>query len=224
MRRPVLIAVLLTAVAIPTNLNAQQRETSISAWITTDDFPPNWAEAKNDGGVTVHFTVTPDGRASNCTVQYANGLKRLGARVCELVEERARYIPAYTVGGSPTGGEDQLEVSWKAGKLIVGDTDFGGAIPSTEPRTWMADAPLPTALFRPGPANLDMSLVIQIRSDGRIGDCHVTAPEPSDASEKSDANGICKSLKRHARFHPPIGRDGRPLEASGKIALHWKRL
>ncbi len=67
------------------------------------DFPiPEGGRAVRYGtSVTVHFTVTPDGRASDCSVSRPGPDAATNALVCPLVIERIRFNPALDANGNP---------------------------------------------------------------------------------------------------------------------------
>ncbi len=69
---------------------------------TARDFPiPEGGRAVRYGtSVTVHFTVTPDGRATNCSVSRPGPDAATNALVCPLVIERIRFNPALDAGGN----------------------------------------------------------------------------------------------------------------------------
>lgn len=70
---------------------------------TARDFPvPEGGRQTRFGkSVTVHFTVTTDGRARNCSVASSGVDAETTARVCPLVVERIRFNPAKRADGTP---------------------------------------------------------------------------------------------------------------------------
>lgn len=69
---------------------------------TARDFPvPEGGRQTRFGkSVTVHFTVTTDGRARNCSVASSGVDAETTARVCPLVVERIRFNPATRADGT----------------------------------------------------------------------------------------------------------------------------
>lgn len=63
--------------------------------------PEGGREARFGKSVTVHFIVTTDGRARNCTVASSNVDAATTALVCPLVRERIRFNPATAADGTP---------------------------------------------------------------------------------------------------------------------------
>lgn len=80
------------------------------------DFPvPEGGRAARFGrSVTVHFTVTTDGRARNCTVADTQVDTETTARVCPLVIERIRFNPATTADGTPVEARYGYRVDFRA--------------------------------------------------------------------------------------------------------------
>lgn len=63
--------------------------------------PPGGRETRFGRSVTVNFTVTVDGRARDCRVVANQVDAETAARVCPLVVEKIRFIPALTIDGTP---------------------------------------------------------------------------------------------------------------------------
>ncbi|WP_340588739.1 hypothetical protein [Erythrobacter alti] len=76
--------------------------------------PEGGREARLGRSVTVHFTVTVDGRARNCTVANTQVDAATTARVCPLVEERIRFNPATAADGTPVEARYGYRVDFRA--------------------------------------------------------------------------------------------------------------
>lgn len=63
--------------------------------------PEGGRQVRFGRSVTVHFTVTTDGRARNCSVASSQVDAATTARVCPLVMEKIRFNPATTADGTP---------------------------------------------------------------------------------------------------------------------------
>ncbi|WP_435416886.1 hypothetical protein WAB17_08270 [Parerythrobacter aurantius] len=63
--------------------------------------PEGGRQARFGKSVTVVFTVTPEGRATNCSVARSEVDAEATARVCPLVLEKIRFNPARTADGTP---------------------------------------------------------------------------------------------------------------------------
>jgi hypothetical protein len=190
---------------------AQQRATSIESWITTNDLPSD-ATARQ-GSARVHFTVTTDGRVTSCKEQFGHSASK--DRICNLIEERARYVPAYAKSGQPIESKDEISVSWSPGNVIVGATDFGGALPANNPSYWATDQDLTPAIA--AKTKVDVEVAFRIGPDGHISDCSAR----SDNSPEADRL-TCRLLRSRALFHSPLGHDGNPIETVGRTVVHWR--
>lgn len=80
------------------------------------DFPiPEGGRGTRLGkSVTVHFTVTTDGRARDCSVASSQVDAATTARVCPLVMERIRFNPARTAEGRPVEARYGYRVDFRA--------------------------------------------------------------------------------------------------------------
>lgn len=80
------------------------------------DFPiPDGGRVVRFGkSVTVHFTVTTDGRARNCSLASSEVDAATAARVCPLVVERIRFNPAVTAEGTPVEARYGYRVDFRA--------------------------------------------------------------------------------------------------------------
>lgn len=76
--------------------------------------PEGGREARFGKSVTVHFIVTTDGRARNCTVAASSVDAATTARVCPLVTERIRFNPATTAEGTPVEARYGYRVDFRA--------------------------------------------------------------------------------------------------------------
>lgn len=76
--------------------------------------PEGGRRARLGRSVTVHFTVTTDGQARNCSVANTQVDAATTARVCPLVIERIRFNPATTADGSPVEARYGYRVDFRA--------------------------------------------------------------------------------------------------------------
>ncbi|WP_205693802.1 TonB family protein [Croceicoccus ponticola] len=81
----------------------------VSGEIRAKDYPRTSAQDRNGAYVIVHFTVTPEGRATDCRVARSSGNPEVDRITCKLAVERFRYRPAIDGDGNPTSEK----VGWK---------------------------------------------------------------------------------------------------------------
>lgn len=73
----------------------------ISGTLRNADYPAGLGERGIGGRVTVRFTVSLDGRATNCRVVRSSGNGRLDSTTCRLIEQRYRFVPSRDASGQP---------------------------------------------------------------------------------------------------------------------------
>ena len=80
------------------------------------DFPvPEGGRSTRFGtSVTVVFTITPEGRAINCSVARSTSDAATTALVCGLVSEKIRFNPARTADGQAIGSRYGYRVDFRA--------------------------------------------------------------------------------------------------------------
>ena len=76
--------------------------------------PPGGRQARFGKRVIVHFTVTTDGRARDCTVASSSVDADTTARVCPLVMQRIRFNPAKRTDGTPVEARYGYKVDFLA--------------------------------------------------------------------------------------------------------------
>jgi protein TonB len=72
-----------------------------SGRIKDSDFPRGVIEAGVGGTVSVKYTVTTKGRATDCSITRSSGIAELDRTTCRLIEERFRYYPSRDANGKP---------------------------------------------------------------------------------------------------------------------------
>jgi protein TonB len=76
--------------------------------------PPGGREARFGKSVTVVFTVTPDGRARDCSVARSSVDAQATALVCPLVIRKIRFNPAKRGDGTPIEARYGYKVDFRA--------------------------------------------------------------------------------------------------------------
>ena len=84
-----------------------------ASWVTNDDYPAEALRNGEQGSVGIEFTVTPNGRVSDCKVAQSSGSQLLDRTTCMLVTERARYRPARDTQGHPVAQNKRLRFRWQ---------------------------------------------------------------------------------------------------------------
>lgn len=80
--------------------------------ISEEDYPSASLRAEEEGNVIAKYFITPDGRATQCSVEQSSGFPRLDQKTCELIERRFRFEPA-TEDGKPVGVWKTQNVRWQ---------------------------------------------------------------------------------------------------------------
>lgn len=209
----VIMSALLIAAA---PLAAQQRETPISSWITNADIPPEMPATGKPIPVHVALTISPTGRVSDCRIVYTTGDRSLSKLTCALLEQRARYVPAFSTAGEPIKAKDELSISWDLAqeRVEVGKQDYGGAIPANNPSYWVTDLDTTRLSLK---SEVDVEMSFSIARDGSVSTCSVRQPSSNPAADALS----CALLKARAKFHVPVGRDGLPMPTTGHTTVHW---
>lgn len=83
--------------------------------IRHSDYPEAAIEAHASGTVYMRFVVTPDGRATDCTVTRSSGNAALDGTTCRLIERRFRYRPARDHQGRPVAHPVEGRHDWELG-------------------------------------------------------------------------------------------------------------
>lgn len=80
--------------------------------LSDSDYPDAAARVRAEGTVHIRYTVSPDGRARNCTVTRSSGHEVLDRTTCRLVERRFRYRPATDAQGRAVEDVVTTSFSW----------------------------------------------------------------------------------------------------------------
>jgi protein TonB len=83
-----------------------------SGRIKDSDYPRTAFDANASGTVSVRYTVTTKGRATDCRVTRSSGNMDLDSTTCRLIEERFRYAPSRDASGNPVESEIVENHSW----------------------------------------------------------------------------------------------------------------
>lgn len=78
-----------------------------------ENYPARALREEIEGTVGVRVTVTPDGRATGCSVTSSSGSDILDAAACAGMERYARFEPALDAAGNPTNGSYSTRITYK---------------------------------------------------------------------------------------------------------------
>lgn len=78
-----------------------------------ENYPARALREEIEGTVGVRVTVTPDGRATGCSVTASSGSDILDAAACQGMERYARFEPALDDAGNPTSGSYSTRITYR---------------------------------------------------------------------------------------------------------------
>ncbi len=78
-----------------------------------ENYPARALREEIEGTVGVRVTVTPDGRATGCSVTASSGSDILDAAACQGMERYARFDPALDDAGNPTSGSYSTRITYR---------------------------------------------------------------------------------------------------------------
>lgn len=78
-----------------------------------ENYPARALREEIEGTVGVRVSVTPDGRATGCSVTASSGSDILDAAACAGMERYARFDPALDNAGNPTTGSYSTRITYK---------------------------------------------------------------------------------------------------------------
>ena len=78
-----------------------------------EDYPRRAAQEEIEGTVGVRVTVTPEGRATGCSVTGSSGSDILDTAACKAVERYARFEPALNDAGEPISASWSTRITYK---------------------------------------------------------------------------------------------------------------
>ena len=86
---------------MPASDNGGATPLNVNDWMQVSDYPNEAVRRGQQGYVTVRYTITAEGRVSDCGVTRSSGFPLLDAVPCRLLRSRARFRPALDENGSP---------------------------------------------------------------------------------------------------------------------------
>lgn len=101
-----------TAPVASSETNAETKADTFSARVTTG-YPTRALAENREGTVHLTVTVTPEGRATDCTVTQSSGHVILDQAACAEIEQKARFAPALDERGQPTAAQFSTKVTFR---------------------------------------------------------------------------------------------------------------
>ncbi len=84
-----------------------------SGSISNSDYPRSAVRARAQGDVLIRFTVTTEGRVTDCRPESSSGSVALDEQACNIWVRRTRYRPATDASGQPVAQSATQAFSWR---------------------------------------------------------------------------------------------------------------
>jgi protein TonB len=84
-----------------------------TAWVTTEDYPPEAVRNGEVGRVEIMVRVGINGRVASCQITASSGHRALDEATCYYYTKRARFLPALTTDGMPVEASHADRVRWQ---------------------------------------------------------------------------------------------------------------
>jgi len=84
----------------------------LTAYFSSADYPAEAIRRRMEGRVDVELAISPGGRVLQCQVTRPSGSFPLDARSCEIIQARARFVPAVDAAGQPVSDVVAGFVQW----------------------------------------------------------------------------------------------------------------
>jgi protein TonB len=81
-------------------------------WIGLDDYPESPTRRTDEGRIILSFSITVDGRLTECRVTKSSGSARLDEVPCPLLERRARFSQARDKNGNAIATTGRMSVDF----------------------------------------------------------------------------------------------------------------
>lgn len=86
---------------------------SLAGLFSADDYPRDAADRNEQGRVQVTVHVDAAGAVSSCEIKQSSGFPSLDTRTCEIIAQRAKFLPARDSAGKPVPSETTQAVTWR---------------------------------------------------------------------------------------------------------------
>jgi TonB family protein len=91
---------------------AERPKSRVARFFKPDDYPVASLRSGSQGEVAVRYTVGADGKVSGCTVRMTSGDPALDKATCDVINKRARLVPAKDRSGAAMAMIDTARVRW----------------------------------------------------------------------------------------------------------------
>lgn len=85
---------------------------SLAGLFSANDYPRDAADRNEQGRVQVIVHVDAQGAVSSCEIKESSGFPSLDTRTCEIIAQRARFLPARDSAGHDVPSETTQSVVW----------------------------------------------------------------------------------------------------------------
>lgn len=86
----------------PSRHEAQSARGDLRTLFSADDYPASALRNGEQGAVQARLSIDADGRVSECSIIRSSGHASLDAATCNILQRRARFLPAHNANGNPT--------------------------------------------------------------------------------------------------------------------------
>jgi len=87
--------------------------TNLPALFSTDDYPMDAIRNEEQGTSAFKLTIDRQGRVADCAITSSSGSKSLDAATCNVIQTRARFVPARDSSGNAVTDEFRGRIRWE---------------------------------------------------------------------------------------------------------------
>jgi protein TonB len=112
-RQPTIVQDPGPSTALPPYARTLQVKGDRTAWVTTEDYPPESVRNGEEGRVAFTVKVGTNGRVSSCQVTASSGYPALDKAACSYYTRRGRFLPSLASDGTPVEASRPDSVRWQ---------------------------------------------------------------------------------------------------------------
>jgi len=190
---------------------------NLARLVTADDYPRPALRNEEQGTVAVRLEIDASGRVSGCTVTQSSGSPSLDTRTCEVLTERAHFIPARDSKGRGVADSYAQRITWRIAPPVPPPAPPPGGTqpPRTTGLITMED--YPADALRQHAQGL-VRVALDIDENGRVTACKIVT---SSGYPSLDA-ATCRILSTRARFTAAIDETGHPTKDVLTTQIDWR--